>query len=647
VTAPAAPPQAAGRIVEGPENIAAFNPADTTDTARVDLDRLSLRRVFEEMGPESTLWYQHVQTLANEYFEGRANGSAGSDRTRDYIEFYFRKYGLEPAFPENESADASAARTSYRQPFTFDERRVEVTVTDADATAGGDALREGADFAVMGNSASGSARGPLTFVGYAIAEGPDGYTSFDEGTDLTGRIALLLRYEPLDESGGSRWAETRFSPRASLAPKLQALVDRHAAGIILVNPPGARDGAEGLEQANGRFGRQLEVPCIQVTPDVADAMVRRADPAGGDLMSWRRRADEGSVRTVSFDDAYTVAFSASVERLRVSVPAANVGAVLPGAGTLADEWLVIGGHFDHNGYGNFGDDPGDGPLHPGADDNASGTAGILILAKRFAEDYARLGPDTDRRSILFIAFDAEERGLHGSRHYSESPSVPPEKTTAMLNMDMIGRLRADNLSALGVATGAGLEAILRPHFEASGLTVSVNGAGSSRSDDANFRRISIPAIHFFTGMHDEYHQPGDFAHTVNPVGAGKVLDLIYDIGADLASRSERLVYAEPARGGRGENRQYARVRFGIRPGMGDDLETGILVDEVSEGTSADLAGIRAGDVLLTWDGAELDELRSLFELLQEKSPGDEVKITLRRDGAEQTVTVKLLASTDD
>jgi aminopeptidase YwaD len=639
---------ATGTIVDGAASPMRFHPAEAP-AAKVDVDALNLRYVFETIGEDATLWYQHVQTLANPYFEGRADGSAGIERARDYLEFYFRLYGLEPAFPDADSP--SGGSVSYRQPFEFSAgRRLQATVENAHAAINDQALVEDEQFTVLGNSSSGEAAGPITFVGYGINRGKGGYSSFDDDSDLVGRVALLLRYEPLDEDGDSQWTEEGFSPQAGVMRKMRAVKERGAAGIILVNPPGCRAGKTRLEPLSSsmNFGRSTELPTIQVTMETAERLLKAADPAGRDLMTWRRLADRGEVTTVDLDDSVQVSFGATVQRERIAnmIPAANVGAVLRGRGELADEWLVIGAHFDHNGYGFFGTTPEAGPLMPGADDNASGTAGVLILARMLAEVYAEADADRPARSVLLLGFDAEERGLHGSRFFCRNSPIPTEQMTAMLNMDMIGRLRSDELSVFGAGTGEGLAEIVRPHFENSGLTVAVSAAGSGQADDANFRHVGVPAMHFFTGVHPEYTSPADQAYTVNPVGAMKVLDLMYDISLDLVTRPQKVRYAEP-QSDRGSDRGYARVRLGIRPGMADDLESGILVEGVSVDTSAFEAGITGGDIMLAWNGEPLQSMRDLFNHLQEHEPGDVVIITIQRGEEQMDLEVKLKASEGD
>ncbi len=617
--------------------------ADTTTTAT----GMEMRSMLEAVGENGIIWYQHVQTLANEYFEGRVNGSAGTERARDYLEFYFKLYDLQPAFPTD---DSGGAWVSHRQPFEFSPgRQMTATIEKAQAKIGDAALVNETDFVVLGNSGTGDVAAPITFVGYGIEQGPDGYSSFDDDTDLTGRIALLLRYEPLNNEGLSRWADERFSDQSSISRKMRALRDRNAAGIILVNPPDCKDGRSGLESLDRsqQFGRSVRIPAIQVTPEKAGELLAAADPQHRDLMTWRKLADYGEVTTVNLNDNVTVSIGAAVEWSRggTVIAGENVGAVLPGKGSLKDEYLVIGGHYDHNGYGDFtfSSDRHAGPLYPGADDNASGTAGVLVLAKMLSEAYDRTDDNANLRSVLFICFDAEERGLIGSRHYSDNPTLKPEQMIALLNMDMIGRVQNNRLDVLGTGTAEGLPGILDPHFKACGLDVHQEEAGSGRSDDANFARLNVPAMHFFTGMHAEYTTPADKAYTVNPVGAAQVLDLMYDVAMDLVARPEKLAFKSPARGA-GENRQYAGVRLGIRPGMGENIERGVLVETVSADTAAEAAGMKDGDIIIRWGGDDVLDIAAMMEKLQSHKPGDKTKIVVLRDGAEVELDVEFKAS---
>ncbi len=587
------------------------------------------------------MWYQHVETLSSPFFEGRAPGMRGGKLAADYVEFYFERCGLTPAFPsgkEKPGGTTQSAWTSYRQPFSFSSPSPTVQIREAEVAMDGAPLIRDEQYTVLGNSGSGAVTAPLTFVGYAIEQGPDGYSSFDPDTDLSGRIAVMLRYEPLDGEGLSRWSDERFSPQAGLNRKIRAVMSRNAAGVILVNPPGAVMGSEGLEtlESSRRFGRSLDVPFIQLSPEVADALLVQADPRGRNLMAWRRMADEAQVTCVPLADDLRLSVITDV-LVDDQLDTENVGGVLAGKGTLADKWIIIGGHYDHVGYGYTGTRPENvGRLHPGADDNASGTAGVLVLAQRLSEQYAAAGDDANLRSILFMAFGAEEAGLRGSRYYVEHPTIAAEDISAMINMDMIGRLRSESVSVGGTGTAEQFDEILTPRFLASGLTVNKSPGGRGPSDHASFYGAGIPVLFIFTGLHDRYHTPEDYGYTVNPLGAIEVLDLVEALAMDFASYPEQMTYVATSGSETRGSPMGSPVRLGVAPAYGAELDMGVLIDGVSEGTSAADAGIKKGDILIGWNEQELTDGARLMELLREHKPGDVVNVKIIR-GDEQIV----------
>lgn len=643
--------QQRGSIVVDRIDPYSFQPEN--DAVAVDAETVDIARIFEDLDPVAREWYQHVMTLSNPWFEGRAPGSDGIERASDYIEFWFRQHGLEPAFPASEAKGDAASDdwTSYRQPFEMGGGRARIM--RADASIDGRQLEAGRDFTVLGNSGTAEVSAPLAFVGYAIEDGPDGWSSFgDEGGSLDGRIAIVFRYEPLDDDGRSRFSSRRFSSHASIPEKMKAIADRGAAGIVLVNPPGALFGKEGLEDSpSGRFGAGLDIPVVQVLPEVAERMIAAAG-GEGDLMDWRRKADEGGHGVVPIGDAEAVMLATEVNPGINRT--ANVGGVLAGRGDLADEWIVIGGHYDHVGFGDFGAMPSNrGRLHPGADDDASGTSGVLMLAKLLGEAYENADDDADLRSVLFMTFTAEESGLNGSRHYVEHPTLPAGSINAMLNLDMIGRLRSDTLAVGGMDSAWDMLERITPDFEASGLAIVADPNGRGPSDHASFFGAGIPVLFFFTGTHDVYHRPGDFGWTVNPRGAAKVIDLVESIAMRFATDPDKLKFgkkpeeaAAPVRpaGPDPNDRGYAPVRLGIRPGMGGGDSFGVKVEGVSPGTSAAEGGILEGDVIVAWGGEDLIDVMDMVTRLRNHKPGDVVKMVVLRDGKEVELDVTMKAS---
>lgn len=651
VAASAAFGQDAGSIVEETIDPYSFQPENVA--VRVDAETVDIARIFQDLDPVAGEWYQHVMTLSNPWFEGRAPGSDGIERAADYLEFWFARNGLEPAFPAEDGTDETW--TSYRQPMVLPGGRARIT--RAEMSLEGRDLEAGRDFVVLGNSGTSGTSGPLAFAGYAIEEGPDGFSSFAEGDgDLpfAGHVVMVFRYEPLDAEGRSRFTSRRFSSHAAIPDKMSAIAERGASGIVLVSPPGALFGSDRLEDGpSSRFGEQLDIPVVQVTPEVAERMLAATGTDRTDLVEWRRIADEGGHGAmVVGDSSLRVATGIDGGARRTE----NIGGVLRGRGDLADEWVVVGGHYDHVGFGDIGAMPiNRGRLHPGADDDASGTAAVVILSRILSERYAAAEEGENLRSILFMGFTAEESGLNGSRYYVEHPTLPAGSINAMLNLDMIGRLRDDTLAVGGTGSAAGMLERIRPDLEASRLDIVADPNGRGPSDHASFYGAGIPVLFFFTGTHDVYHQPGDFGWTVNPRGAAKVIGLVEDITLRFASDPDRLRFgdersrraerpARPAGEPDPNDRGYAPVRLGIRPAMSGEDSFGVSVQGVSPGTSAADGGILEGDIIVAWGGEDLIDIMDMVTRLREHKPGDVVPMVVLRDGKEIELQVTMKAS---
>ncbi|MCE2885646.1 MAG: M28 family peptidase, partial [Planctomycetaceae bacterium] len=592
-----------GKIIPGSVNVYTFDPAESF--VPVDPMSTSLAQVLADLGPDAVEWYQHVQTLSNPWFEGRVPGSDGIERAAEYCEFWMEKAGLEPAFASGAQANPA---DPWRQPFALPGR--ERSITSSAILLGG-AQVEGSTKA-MRNSGGGTAELPVTFVGYGIENGKDGYTNFAPDARFEGRIVLVMRGEPLDAEGKSRWGGDKFTSASSLAAKIDAIRRRGANGIVVIEPPGYGGKKANLATMSAEsLGGTLGVPCFFADGPAAEALVKACDADGRDLAALRNVFDEGTkdapALPIAFKDDAPVTLKVDVDTGEMTTH--NVGGILGGRGDLKDEWIVIGAHYDHVGYGMYGADPANrGKVHPGADDNASGTSGMLVLAKRLAKSYADAPADANLRSVLFLAFSAEEMGLNGSRAYVKSPSIPADKVDIMLNMDMIGRMRSGELVVGGVESAEGFSEKLEPFFKKSGLTIYADPSGRGPSDHSSFFGAGIPVLFFFSGVHDIYHKPGDVGYTVDPRGVPAILDLVQSITMWRAASPERLAFqngaprpqrptvVDTAPGG--NDRGYAPVRLGIQPGMTEDGESGILVESVSPNTSASDAGIKPGDILL-------------------------------------------------
>jgi hypothetical protein len=629
----------------------------------------------EELAPHYITYGQHVNTLANPFFEGRAPGTNGNRVAADYLEFHSRRIGLLPAFPstitDDDGNEQQAERASFRQPFIApfssrpgDSLRLKRQRASIDVQGVTTPLRHAVDFNVLGPSGNGTVSGQPVFVGYSIDNARREYTTYPEGTSLEGKIAIVMRFEPINDEGKSRWADLRWSAAANLDPKLAAAEKAGAAGIILVNPPGAVDERMGRLEDLSLTGSRRAVPMVMMSAEAADRLVQAGDTLGRSLLDLRTLADEAG----TIIDLPNTTVSLDVEIERVTLWTDNVGAILPGKGDLAEEFIVIGSHYDHVGYGYFGSRDPDprGKIHYGADDNASGTSGVLLSAQRLAEAYAKLPDDANARSVLFLWFSAEESGLVGSRHYARNPIVPMSQHAMMINMDMIGRLRENRLELGGVGTAEGLEDWLQPYISESGLVVKQTRSGFGPSDHASFTAVNVPTLFFFTQLHREYHTPADTADTINVEGAVKVADLAFRVAYDAALRPEPFGFsvgggrarrepapqaaadpqaapADPAQPAPAVGGMGTGVRFGIAPGDYSGEDPGVLVGEVFPDLPAAQAGLKAGDLMIKWNGTTLADVESWMPLLMAAKPGDIVTIVYMRDGKEMTTQATLVA----
>jgi hypothetical protein len=663
-------------------------PERTSDLARPAADAGRLAR--------EARYREHITTLANPAFEGRAPGTRGNRMAADYLEFWYTKVGLKPAFsvvanqamlasPKNDSVEptahllASGGERSYRQVFVAPLSRrpgdsVRIDTQSFSYAQGGDSLTlaPGTHYNVLGYSGNASLNAaPLVFVGYGIEDDSNEYFSFDKpkdwaheaeaGKPLAGRIAVLLRFEPLDEQGNSRFSDDgRLSPASGIDGKLRRTIAKGAAGIILVNPPGANDPRTGrMEDLSfGLSERSLSVPVVMMSQEAADSLLKAADAQGRGLMELRKVVDE---RGELIDLPRTTA-SLNVSVSRTPTVTDNVGAVLPGAGTLANEWIVIGSHYDHVGYGYFGSREPEkrGTIHPGADDNASGTSANLLLAERLSAAFGASDAPGNRRSILFLQFCAEESGLNGARYYTQRPIAPMGDHALMVNLDMVGRVRDNKVEVNGVGTGEGMEEWTRGYFEPSHLTIAPKKSGLGPSDHNVFSLAGVPVLFFFSGLHNEYHKPSDTSDLINVPGAVDIADLVYDMVVDASTRPTRFAFTSANGRPKGDagaqaadpnanndqpvtGMQGVGVRFGIAPGDYSGDKPGVLVGDVMPDLPAAKAGIKSGDLMTSWNGKALDSVEGWMPLLMSHKPGDEVEIVIVRDGKEQTVKATLVA----
>ncbi len=318
--------------------------------------------------------------------------------------------------------------------------------------------------------------------------------------------------------------------------------------------------------------------------------------------------------------------------------ARNVVGFLPGKGALAEEYVVVGAHYDHVGMGGAGSlAPGTIAVHNGADDNGSGTTTLLEVARHLSKIQSE-----SRRGIIFIAFSGEEKGLLGSKHYVRSPRWPLEKTVAMVNMDMVGRLSDGSITVYGTGTAEGFDTLMDKLNESSKFRLDKQPAGFGPSDHSSFYEFDIPVFHFFTGLHNDYHRPSDDPEKVNVEGMQQIADMVNRLVIDLSTRSVRpklLKISDVADVGRANARP--RVTLGIQM---DTTSEAVLVQAVSDGSGAAAAGMMPGDTIVKIGETAVANAREMRRALGSKKAGDTIDVTVRRGAEEVKLQVKLGSS---
>lgn len=581
-----------------------------------------------------------LDIIADPSMEGRIPGSRGIEDAAQYIESHLINLGLTPAFPTIENTDDESEVvthfSSFRQPMQMGSHTAAVSES---LQVGDTVFKAGPDYSPLAYSGSASVDAPVVFVGYGIVSGPNSYLGFETSESIEDKIALVLNYEPMNDDGSSQWRDEKWSHNSRLTYKVTALERRGAAAVIIVSPPNAIDPRVDLletiestspptNRMGSQTGPQYDMPVIHVTPQVANAILAHTQsdaPNPHTLDSLIERANESGIVEPLGDQS----ISMNIELQRTPRWTSNIGAILQGKGKLKDEYVVIGSHYDHVGYGKFGTrfPERKGEVHPGADDNGTGTTANIISAKTLTEQYQLLGENQDARSILFLWFTAEESGLNGSKFYVKDPIAPIDNHAVMLNMDMIGTLSDGLLEIGGFNSGEGFEELALPHLTTAAIPYSEDvSVGSGRSDHASFDAVGIPNLFFFTGLHDRYHSPDDTTELIDNEGCVRVSLLVSAMALDAATRDDRLIH--PSSRVKKPEKEGPNVRVGIIPSNAS--KGGMKVERVFEDTSASQAGLAPGDIIIQWDDTELDSVETWMPILTDHEPGDVVQLKVTR-----------------
>ena len=557
----------------------------------------------------------HVEYLASDALEGRRSGTDANRKAAEYIAGRLKKYDISPA----------GENGGYLQPFTFS---VSVRLGEGNSCMlGSRKLELNTEYRPLGFSANGTASGPVVFAGYGISAPEKGYDDY-AGLDVTGKVVVVLRWAPDGDSPRSE-----FSRLTGFREKARVARDRGAAALIIISGPAHDPDDELLKLSFDQVAASSGIPILTMKRGVFSSFFHAA---GLDL-----RALQDSMAATKKPRSFPFAgleatLTTDVQTMKAK--SANVLGVLRGTDpALQDEVVVLGAHFDHLGWGGPGSGsqrPDTVAIHNGADDNASGTSALLELAQKFGAM-----KELRRRSVVFAFFSGEELGTLGSQKYVASPPFPLEKTVAMLNMDMVGRLDGRKLTVGGTGTAAIWPELLAKYNADSSFAYSMEPDGFGPSDHASFYGKNIPVLFFFTGIHNDYHKPSDDAELINYAGEEKVARLAFRIARDVVNRNDRpialRVEAPAPRGGGGDARNFS-VSLGIVPDFGQSSD-GMKVSAVQPNRAGEKAGLQAGDIITKMAGKAILNIYDYMGLLGELKAGDVIDLEVRRGDARVTL----------
>lgn len=495
---------------------------------------------------------QIVVDLSHPVMEGRGVGTDGLEQARNYLIARFKAAGLLPAFGNR-----------YVQPFTVDlgpqVKQQLLELADANGQITPEWFKDG-QYSVLGMSADDAFEGQAVFVGYGSISEENNYDSYmdAEPDTLAGKIAIAFRYEPMDECGRSLWTgrHSNWTQAAHSIRKANWAAEHGAVALLVVNPPWLPLTGPLQSTQFAATATRADIPVFHIRQSLVETMLRKAgrDPLAA-LNYWQHHANRNTLKI----DQLEGVFVRGESRLDDSgIMVENIGGLVAGVGVLADEVVLVGAHYDHLGYGEVGSFMAAPRVHPGADDNASGCAALAMLAERFGQRSVIDSPiegQLPRRTIVFTAFTGEERGLLGSGHLVEhlgDLGIELEQIVAMINMDMIGRMRSDKVMIGGVGTSDQWQSLIDSANESVDLNIETWGSGRGPSDHTTFYNARVPVLHFFTGVHKDYHRPSDTADKINAEGGMRVVELVDHIVMDLWTEWSRLAFTgtdDPARSG--------------------------------------------------------------------------------------------------
>jgi hypothetical protein len=500
-------------------------------------------------------------------------------------------------------------------------------------------LELGSDYQELANGGTGKVKGEIVFAGYGISAADLNYDDYKD-LDVEGKVLLIIRREPQQDEEKSAFDGRRVTTHSYVRTKMELAKNLKAAGVLLVNDPHSTKSKDDdqLTPSSGFGGRPVGVPFAHLTQELTNKLLASSPLTSSnqeklsDLSAIEKHID-ATMQPISQPlKGWSADMQFTFDEGNTTV--SNVIGVLEGEGPLANETVVIGAHYDHLGYGPQGSRrPNERAIHNGADDNASGTAALMELARRFAQREQKFA-----RRVVFIAFTAEERGLIGSNYYVENPLFPLEDTIAMFNFDMIGRLGDGGITLGGAQSAKEFVDVIEKLTKDGQIKVNMSGPVGA-SDHAGFYRKKIPVIFFWTGLTNEYHTPDDDFELINVEGVVKTTDLAEQVITEVIQSPNRPQFVSIA--GSRRTQRGSMAYLGVVPDYTGSEQNGLRITDVNPESPASTGGLQAGDIITKIGEVTVADIQGLADGLRRYKAGEKVAIQVKRGEESKTVEVTL------
>lgn len=572
---------------------------------------------------------KEVEWLADEKRDGRMTGSPGAQATAKWLADYFKQAGLK-SFAEN-----------FALPFQFnagerilpEKTRLEITAEeDKPATP----AKLETDFRPLAFSENGEADGDVVFAGYGLVVPGDAGAGYDSyaGLDVKDKVVLIFRYVPEGVEPARRAQLNRY---AGLRYKTMLARERGAKGVLVVTGPNSPNAGEILPLTNDGTNAGSGIVAASISGKTADMLLA---PGGKTLAELQTALDKENPHALGgfVLPVVKVTLACGIEHLK-KTDADIVAYLPPGAGS--DEYILVGAHYDHLGRGGTTSLERAGEenrIHPGADDNASGTGWVMELAASLAKERAE-HPEKFRRGVIFACWSGEEIGIIGSAAFCEHPPVPLDKIAAYLNADMVGRLRDNKLTLQGVGSSHAWRKMIEKRNVAAGFSLTLQEDPYLPTDVTSFYTRNIPVLNFFTGAHEDYHRPTDTAEKINYDGLERIAKFSQQLVLDLAQTPDRPDLAKVERSTQAAGgRETLRAYLGTIPDYTTEVK-GVKLSGVRGSSPAEKAGLKGGDVIVEFAGQKIANIYDYTYALDAVKIGQPVQVVIERDGKRLAVTV--------